>query len=260
MLKSSLLWKFYKEPDCASYLFGTMHVKNKIAYLHLDKAYEALYRCDAFKAEIDLDEAQESIDITDYQMPNAMTLQDLVNVKKYFKMKKIILKAFSVNLDLLVSFYPLIISSKLVEGILNNDKSLSLDAHLWDKAKSLNMNLGGVESVSSQIEIMKNLDISIQLKQLKELTKNVRKFKRSTLRMLDHYADENIALLFKESKKSMGSLRKLLIYDRNESMAKTIAMNENQKCFYGIGAAHLAGKKGVLNLLKQYGFKLEAIH
>ena len=58
----------------------------------------------------------------------------------------------------------------------------------------------------------------------------------------------------------MGKIRKLMIYDRNEAMTMSIIELFNTKpSFVSVGVAHIPGKKGILSLLRQKGYKIQKI-
>ena len=51
-----------------------------------------------------------------------------------------------------------------------------------------------------------------------------------------------------------------LIYNRNADwVTKMPALMAKKPTLFAVGAAHLPGEKGVLNLLRQAGYKVEAV-
>jgi uncharacterized protein len=51
-----------------------------------------------------------------------------------------------------------------------------------------------------------------------------------------------------------------LIQDRNHVMAHRMdSLLTQRRCFFAIGAAHLPGHEGVLALLRQLGYRVEAV-
>ena len=55
-------------------------------------------------------------------------------------------------------------------------------------------------------------------------------------------------------------MRVKLIDERNEGMAKgMLAQAKENRVFAAVGASHLAGETGILNRLRQAGFKLTPI-
>jgi uncharacterized protein YbaP (TraB family) len=89
---------------------------------------------------------------------------------------------------------------------------------------------------------------------------NVTRFKKKLEDLNTLYKNTDIKQLYKTTKKSMGKLRKLMIYDRNIAMANRMAeLSKEKSSFFAIGAAHLPGPKGVLTLLKKQGFKIALV-
>ncbi len=260
MIKDSLLWKI-RAPlsNVDSYLFGTMHVKDEIAYQHIDKVIAALCQCNKLMCEIDLDRAQTEIDPQAYMITEG-TLSTLIKPTKYEKYRKVILKCYGFDIIHMDAYYPIVIFNKIAESVLNNDRGFPLDMYLWNKAKELNLATDGIENLKEHVEILGLLDIDTQLKMLKSAVKHTAKFKRSIKKVTHLYADQKIQKLYKATKSSMGSFRHILIYDRNVKMADRIFENREESCMYAVGAAHLAGNQGILNLLKKKKYKLTAIN
>ena len=84
------------------------------------------------------------------------------------------------------------------------------------------------------------------------------KFNRSVLKLVDLYEKEDIHKIYIMSKKQLGKLRDIMLYERNEQMAEFIDQHKSINAFYAIGAAHLGGEKGVLTKLKRRGWQLIA--
>ena len=60
-MNGSVLWKLSCRDGAVSYLMGTMHVKDNVAYTHIQKALHVLEFCSHYFGEIDLDEATQII-------------------------------------------------------------------------------------------------------------------------------------------------------------------------------------------------------
>ena len=260
MLDKALLWSLEYPNGNISYLFGTMHVKDELAFRFEESAILKMESCTHYYAEMDLNEASQLIKPRDYYIPNDQNLVELLGPKKFEKLNKILVKAFNFNLEPWINFYPVIICNKIAEQILNEERSQSLDAFLWTQAIRLNLNLGGVETVQEQIDCMKRLDLNHQIKVLKSVCKNVNKYKNSILGLREMYANGEILKLYKATKKSLSEFKKPLLIDRNINMTESILQKPDEKAFFAVGAAHLAGYLGILRLLKNKGIKLKAIN
>ena len=261
MLTNSLLWELTPKTDDSkrSFLFGTMHVKDNAAYQFVDAAIRYLECCDIYFGEMDLKESQTEIDYSEYLIPEGKSLQDFIKPNHYEKLKRNIKKAYGIELDQLQHFKPLIILTKLSEAVLSEDNARPLDYFLWQKAELLNLELRGLEKVEEQVNTMRSLDLNSQIQMLRKALANVNSIRKSTIQLTDYYQKQNIKMLFKASKKSLGKFRKILLYERNKVMAERIALNLGNKSFYAIGAAHLAGQKGVLKYLKDQNVRVKAL-
>jgi len=257
----SLLWKFKKPSESRThYLLGTMHVSSEEAYAPVTLAKHFMEQCQIYAGEMDLDDPELDKIGEVFVNEDGKMLYDIIGEKKYKKYRKIISKAFNVNLDLIAQFRPLVISNMIAESILTRTYDLALDHFLWQYAQALDMKMKGLESAADQFAIMRSIPMDSQLKALQSCTKNVSKFRKKVLHLSELYKQGNLTQLYKTSKKSMGELRKLMIYDRNESMTQNlISLAEEGATFCAVGAAHLPGGKGMLRKLKKAGFKVRPI-
>jgi uncharacterized protein YbaP (TraB family) len=259
--KESLLWKFQRPNESrAHFILGTMHVKSEEAYTPVSMAKHLMEQCQNYAGEMDLDDSLLDQIGDVFINEDEKVLLDFIGEKKFRKYKKVIQKSFGIDLDDIAHYKPLVISNMISESILTKSFDLALDHFLWQYAHALGMKMNGLESASDQFAIMKAIPLDIQLKALQSCTKNVSKFRKSVLQLSELYKKGELNKLYKKSKKSMGSLRKLMIYDRNEFMAKKLLELANDGAtFCAVGAAHLPGNKGMLKLLKSDGYNVTPI-
>ncbi len=259
--KESLLWEFRRENESRThYILGTMHVQSEEAYTPVATAKHYMELCHMYIGEMDLNDPDMS-KIGDYFInEDEQLLVDFIGEKKYDKYAEVINKAFSIDLDTISHYKPMVISNMISESVLTKHYDVALDHFLWSYAQAIGMEMKGLESAQDQFDIMKSIPIDIQLKSLKSCVKNVSRFRKKVLQLSELYAEGKLTELYKTSKKSMGELRKLMIYDRNQKMTKRL-IDYTHECatFTAVGAAHLAGNKGMLKALKEAGFRLKPI-
>lgn len=259
MLESSLLWKIIEPDNKTSYLFGTMHVKDDVAFQHLGFIKKRLHQCDYFKTEIDLELAKELLNPEIYLLPDEARVSELIGAKKFNKLQKIFYKSFAFNIEKWDRFLPLIIINKISESIMKEHHALSLDAHLWNEAKRLKIQCSGLETIDEQLSILSSLSIESQCKSFIEAGRNISNFRNQVLALAKHYSQQNISLLYKLTYKHLGEMRKVLLFKRNKIMADRIISSTEKSCFYAVGAAHLAGEKGIIAYLKKNNIKITPI-
>ncbi len=261
MLKNSLLWKLEGEDLSApSYLFGTMHVRDRRAFQKLDRVYEAIGECEGFAAEFHLDDAGQGIESTIMQLPDSQSISGFFPKKKFEKYRTVLFKSTGIDLAQFEHMLPFMVVNFATERLLQQEMPEPLDLHLWGFAKSAGKSLHGIETFLEQMEVLKKITVEDQLKMLSGLCLNIGKFRHYLLRLTELYEASELQLLYKLVKKNSKGMRHLMLYHRNEVMAERIgALVRQQQVFAAIGAAHLGGGKGVLRLLKQHGIAAKPI-
>lgn len=260
--KNSLLWQITgKKIPGTSYLFGTMHVKDERAFSLIEPLQKVIDTCDAFATEFNLKEAESGVESNAMDLPDNKVLTDFMSEKKYQRMRKIFIKYFEFDIDILKSAMPLIISNALSAQTLMTDREVNLDQYLWQYAESREKVTLGIETFAEQLQILHAIPLDYQLKALSDISKNISSFSKEHQKMTALYARQDIRQMYQSTKKSIGRARKILLYNRNIIMAERIErMAQEQTLFSAIGAAHLAGKKGVLKLLKDAGLKVKPVN
>ncbi len=237
-----------------------MHVKDARVFVRQHHILELIREVELYEAETDLRDLQQQSDFLSMLMPDGRQLKDFFTEKQYTKMRRILKKAFGVDVQQFARFRPFFISSMIDEAILSKDMPYSLDESLWRYAEESGKQLTGVESYEHQLNIMKKMPIELQARQLMSLSKNVTAHRREILKLTEYYIEGNISQLHRSARRGMGDLRKLLLWERNVRMADRIhELSQEQACFCAVGAGHLWGKKGILKLLKDKGSEVKPL-
>ncbi|MEE9372637.1 MAG: TraB/GumN family protein [Saprospiraceae bacterium] len=258
MLKNALLWEVRdKNQDYPSYVFGTMH-------LFQQSHAEFLTILESIMEDVTMVFTEVSLSNPPaewvYQLPDNQTLKDLIGERKYQKSRRILLKALDFDLDNYISFLPLIITQQITLKIMGAEKQPSLDALIYQMVLRNNKEYSGIESISEQMDIMSKIPLDYQINSLVHLTRNISTFRKKLIHLTILFQKQRISELYKSSKKEMGGIRKILLYDRNVIIADRIALFHQEKAsLFTFGAGHLAGFMGVLSLLKRKGIKVRAV-
>lgn len=256
-----MLYKYYKnDPDVCSYIFGTMHLSTKEAYTHVTLAKKYIRSVSLYAAEMDINEAKKAEMITYFMNEEGITFSGYFRPKQYQKYRKTILKSFKTDLYNFERYTPFFVNNLLAELSLSKSEPEYLDHYLWSYAIYEEKEVQGVETFNQQIEVLKKIPLEFQIKSFKTTVKNLSSFRKKINTLNQLYARGDIKTLYKLTKKSMGKIRKLMIYDRNEIMGeRAIALHSYKPSFIAIGAAHLGGNKGVLSLLRKAGYKVKEV-
>ncbi|MEE9348842.1 MAG: TraB/GumN family protein, partial [Flavobacteriaceae bacterium] len=260
-LEDSLLWKISGnglEKD--SYLFGTMHVSEKIAF-HLDDVfYESLMKADFVALESDPNTWLE-------YLFDSREVYDNLNLNNSYGNNSFYNKPFEIKppkQEELVFF--LANENMILNGLLyrtNGARSefqedTFLDMFIYQGGAKFAKKVFSLEDIERSSNLVKKAqkepykeiaDIWLQKKMKDEnyyslLTNAYRD------RKIEFIDSLNVGLYKEKHLKNM-------LYIRNEEMTKNIdSIIKTGSLFSAIGAAHLAGDKGVINMLKEKGYDL----
>lgn len=253
--KRTLLWRI-EHPDfvAPSYLFGTMHVRDKRAFRFNDLVKEKIEECTAFATEFNLDEAEQGMPSSFVQLPDNKQLSDYLPPKKYKKLAKVLEKQTGIDINPFQRMRPMILLQMITAFLLAKEEQHALDEYLFRYAKKEGKELLGLETYQDQLRIMQALPLETQFKSLIEIATNFKSFRRQVLKTAAAYESADIQKIFKAARKGAQGMRKILLYDRNIVMAdRFMEIAKEQSLLAAIGAGHLGGKKGVLRLLKLNG-------
>ncbi len=237
-----------------------MHVRDKRAFGALSVVEEKITECDAFAAEFNFEEAQTFQMEEQVQDVENQGLSNIFKPKKYKRIAEFLKKQTGMDIAFFEHQKPFIIYQLITETLFQKDMPFALDRYLYEHAKSQGKLLTGVETFAEQMAIMEKITLEQQAKILYQTVKDFKNYRKQLKKLTRLYQEGNLQQLNKSARKGMGSLRKLLVDDRNYIMADRIAeMTARQSTFIAIGAGHLGGKSGVLRILKLKNMKVKPI-
>lgn len=264
---NSLLWEIsgngLKHP---SYLYGTMHVSNKIAFHLGDSFYIALDQADKVCLESDPSEWIENMyglksekQHTNTKNNNKNFYENVVDISP--PAKKSMQYALRKNHALENGF--------LYRGSSYNEEyeeSTYLDLFIFQYAKKNKKEVIELEDYNEtnilQIKAMFPDEIEDEYNKNKNYNSSWNKEMTISEAMEEAYRNGNIQIIdsiTRITSKSNNYL-KYFLHERNRIMTSGIdTLAQKHKLFIGIGAAHLPGKNGVINMLKLLGYKMRPV-
>jgi uncharacterized protein YbaP (TraB family) len=255
----SLLWKISGEnTTTTSYLYGTIHIKDKRVLEFSDSVLTAFEKCDAFAIEVDLN--PENLVLLSQRMilPDEQTLMDLFTEEEYQLIKTVVENIVGVDISLFNKLKPIALLSLVMNFQFANDVDVSVDEYFYRKATEENKKVIGIETIEEQLEILDSIPNDYIIDYFKNIDSAQEDME--TIIKLYQSADLNKMLKMMQKDKSMVMIRKNLLTDRNKKMTERIQpiINE-QSTFIAIGAGHLPGNEGIINLLSNAGYIIKPV-
>lgn len=237
-----------------------MHVQDGKAFMQLETVKKKILETECYYSELQLEENGFGSGADFHRMPGEMTLESLLGEKKFQKLRKVILKFFGIDPILFNRYYPMLVINAIQATILSRNSEVILDLYLHRFAAENGKELRFLESMEEQKSIFYRIPLELQTRALLSLGRQPSKMRKQIRDMLEDYAAEESRMLYQRSRKQLGKLRHILLYDRNVRMAETLQTDLREKsAFVGVGAAHLFGYKGILRLLKKEGFRVRPV-
>jgi hypothetical protein len=120
----------------------------------------------------------------------------------------------------------------------------------------------GLERVEDQIGIFDAISDSLEIEAIMNMVNNFEAQKKEFNRMSELYVTQDLESLYQlmaESPEMMGS-QELLLDRRNRNWIPVMeAAMGKEPSFFAVGAGHLAGDEGVIELLRKKGYTVKAI-
>ena len=274
-LNAQLLWEVSGNGlEKPSYVYGTVHVGDNRAYQFIDDIKPKLQSCDIMAGELDLDMSifQNFSMLMSLFMPNDTTLKDLLTKEEYSLVKrKLDKKLYNMGLigmaEIMEKIKPTFTSMFLTD--LNtlsdmNSGQPALDLYLQQEARKAGKQVIGLETVDEQMGTFDKIPLKKQAQALyEELAAEGGSNSAEMLeRMLDLYAEGNLDSLYAISTTEMDAeMIESFLNLRNHNMANRMVpyLDKGKTMFVAVGAAHLLGEEGVLELLRKKGYTVKAV-
>ena len=276
-----LLWKISGNGlEKPSFLYGTMHVSNKVAFHLSDSFYKAIESVDIVSLEINPETWMETMTSDDYvadRMGNVFSMRgDYSNTgfyKAIFELKapenKDIGNALGAELGILNS---LLYRTSNYSADFQEDTYL--DLFIFQAGKKQGKLITGLEQLGNTMRLneqaAKPENDKKKKKEERELTEKKRHQVNKMLDgknfnevMEDAYRRGDLTLLDSLSRLSSANdkYHDLIIVYRNIGMAVAMdSIMKNQSLFAGVGAAHLPNSYGVINLLREMGYTVSPVN
>lgn len=273
---AQLLWKVSgKGLEKPSYIFGTYHlsplgIKDSIAAMPQAMNETTQVYGEVVMADMMTPAFMQSVQ-QQMMMPKDSTLKSLLSPEQYELAGKVIKENMMVDIAMLAQLKPAAITQQLVVLLYMKhtpgfNPQEQLDTYFQQQAQQQGKKVGGLETAQSQIDILFN---SQSLKRqadllycaVSDIDKAIEQSKRLIKSYQSQNLDEVLSLMEERDGNSCDPLpgeMEALLDNRNIAwVGKIPAIMTQAPTLFVVGAGHLPGTNGVLNLLKKQGYTVE---
>ncbi len=137
----------------------------------------------------------------------------------------------------------------------------SVENSFVEMAHKQNKSIFGLETLKDQLSVFEKISQRKQADMLLGYIRDFEKMQESMQEMLKEYKEANLNALVKSSSNAYSARYEYLLLDkRNKYWVKKMPkISKEKSTFFAVGAAHLAGENGIINLLRKKGYTATAI-
>ena len=267
--ENTLLWKISGNGlEKPSYLFGTIHMICADDAGLSANMKKAISNCDEVYFEVDMDNMFEMIGaMKKMKMMGDTTLKDLLSEADYKKVKDYFTENGSMlPFSMLETYKPMLAASTLEQGSMPCDNTEMMEQVIMKEAKGYNKKIKGLETMSYQAGVLDSIPYKLQAEQLVSYIDKANKGEEDGTEMkemFNAYKSQDLKKLEKmlmTTDAGISGFTDILLYHRNQNWVEKLkSLLPEKSLLIAVGAGHLPGQKGVINLLRKEGYKVTPV-
>ena len=266
----SPVWAIHGDHNTV-YLAGSVHLL-KADDSSLPPAFDHAYKgSKALVMELAMDEAVQ-MEVASWMMENGMlkegtTLRATIGDARYRRVSAEA-ERLGVPMEAADMLQPWALGLQLIEMQyvqLGFDPQQGVEQQLQHKAQADGKPISGLETVQEQLGALQGMSYPDQARFLDMIVTEMHDVESETQSVVAAWRAGDaakLAALLSDEYKSFPALYRLLVSDRNKRWVPQIEklLHANQDYFVVVGALHLVGDGGLLELMRHDGYKPEALN
>jgi uncharacterized protein YbaP (TraB family) len=261
-----MLWKIeHDDLEHPTYIFGTMHLINKEFFYFPEALQKLIKNSEQLVMEMDgLPNQAQTVELM--RLPDSLSMRDFFSedqmalIYKFMEEEmKVTPEMFDMSFGKMKPFFILqLIAQKQFEG-----ETESYEMSLINLARKNNIEMHGLETIEEQIGFFDAIPAEEFGNMIAAYFENADSLKMQTNQLQELHRSGDLDALAKfmvESSPDLLEFEDILLIDRNVRwIPQIIEMIHAKRTFIAVGAAHLAGENGVLELLKKQGYRVTPV-
>lgn len=264
-----LLWKIERAGTHNGYLYGTIHVPDARVLQLQQAVIESIRGADIVATEIAMDAASLQAAGVAAMFNDGRRLDDLIDAERYAQLTKLMSER-GIPAQAVAGFKPWSAMSMLI--MPKKMEHPPLDIVLYQAGSQAGKRTTGLETVAEQLGAFDDLPMQAQIAMLEATIDQYALIAPVVEQMVQLWLAEDTGALLALSNDAIGMKLSPELQKANDMMLERIidqrnllltdrleALLEQGKSFAAVGALHLPGQQGMLNLLAQRGYTLTRV-
>ena len=260
----SLLWQVSgKGLDKPSFIFGTIHLICSSDYIWTSKMQQAFQKAQEICFEMDMDDPAVMMTIAMGLMDNSgKTLEDYFKPEDYKKLSNYIRDTLGMSISMLESMKPTILPIIFTGKSSHCKTTVSYEEKLMDAARKAKKNIVGMEKPEEQIELFNKLPTDSVIKEVMDMVNGIDQEDTTYNKMINAYKTQDLPALddLINRSKELDDNMTAFVDERNiKWIPRMVDMMDQKSMFFAVGAGHLWGENGIINLLRKEGYAVKPL-
>ena len=262
---NTLLWKVSgKDLKKPSFLFGTFHLLCKDDIHFSDPFKKVIATVDTIYMEMDMDDPTVMLSGMMYMnMKDGKTLKDLYTPVEYKRLEAYFSDSLKMPMMLFQKAKPYFLVALLYPRMMDCASPSGVEQEIIKIAKDEKKSINGLETMQLQASVFDSIPYEWQAKELLKNMDSFPKYKKEFKDMVQVYKNQNMDSLEKMMTKSEfggDEFGEVLLGNRNRNWVHQLnSIMKKNSVLVAVGAGHLPGKDGLIELLRKEGYTVEPL-
>lgn len=260
---NSLLWEIKGNGlKQTSYLYGTIHVIPKDSFFIDAPVSRRIKKADRLVMEMKLNMGAMISAMRAMMLPKDQSLDQLLSNEEMAAVRSFMLDSISQPLPAFERIKPLMISEHFSTQYCMGGEQESYEMYFNRQFKKMKKPISGLETAKEQMKFLDGITMDDQIEGLLEVVNNPEEVCEQYDQMLALYRQQRLGdlLSMTAGEETLEESLEGLLYGRNRNWIPQLEkMIHKESVFIAVGAAHLPGEQGVIELLRAAGYKLKPI-
>ncbi|MCH2196297.1 TraB/GumN family protein [Kordia sp.] len=259
-LENSVLWKIeHKDLQKPSYLLGTVHILCKDDFTIPEKVTKAFNETERLVLEVDMSDTKALMAAQQKMMSGGKLTEELSKEQQTY-LDNLLKKELNMSLKMINSYTLMTVYTLLIQQSYDCPLKKMYEVELTSLAKAQNKKVAGLETLDGQLDFFDKAYPKDFLWQQIELFDA---YKTEMEEMVTSYKKEEIQKLYdgmNDERFFNENAAYWMLTVRNTNWSKIMPeMMKKKSNLFAVGAAHLAGKNGVIELLRKQGYTVTPV-
>ena len=249
-----------------SYIYGTIHIICPNDMITADKFDKYISASEQIIMELDFDNQDEMSSMSKAAiLPDGKTLADYLTAEQYAKVGELVKNTLGIPIENVKNIHPLFLSTIITTSpkVLGCNTPGSYELSFLKTATDKKKPVEGLETVQMELDAINSSPIAKQAESLYKIALDPKKSFDEFKKLIETYKTQNSDEVYKTLETSFAddpAFQVKLLDERNADwLPKIEKAIKGKSTFIAVGSGHLGGKAGVLNLLREKGYKLKPI-